>query len=480
MWLKLHKPELLEKFQLSEFEKHLMEQGNEVESYARNLFPGGIEVVSTGEDACHETTRLMVSKVSTIFQATFIVDGFIARNDMLVHDPNTDHWDLYEVKATNSVKENTSERDHIDDLAFQFSVLKRAGVSVGKCFLVHMNKEYVRHGDLDIHTLFIIEDETEKVLAKLPEMEKNMELARDYLTQEKEPVGNCECLYKGRRNHCTTFKHSNSHVPDYSVHDLSYVTKKKLDMFIEKGVFDLADVTEEFDITDNQRNQVLVHQRQKPIIDKGAIKEVLDSLSFPLYFFDYEAYGPAIPAFDGYSPYKRIPFQFSLHVLKTPTSELEHVEFLHDKLTDPSEEVAKVLKEHIMPGGTVIAWHKSYEAGVNKEIGARLPEYASLFESMNNSLYDLKEIFSKQLYIHHDFKGKSSIKKVLPAIIPDLRYSDLDIREGGQAADSWWTMVSPSTTAEEKAKINKDLKTYCGMDTFAMYKIWEHLKDVIG
>jgi hypothetical protein len=77
-WLKIHKPELFEKFELSEFEKHLMEQGNEVESCARNLFPGGVEVVSTGEDACNETVRLMASKISSIFQATFIVDGFIA------------------------------------------------------------------------------------------------------------------------------------------------------------------------------------------------------------------------------------------------------------------------------------------------------------------------------------------------------------------------------------------------------------------
>ena len=92
IWLKLHRPELHEKFELSEFDKHLMEQGNEVESCARNLFPGGIEVVSRGEDACRETVRLMASKVPTIFQSTFIVDGFIARNDMLSYDAINDCW----------------------------------------------------------------------------------------------------------------------------------------------------------------------------------------------------------------------------------------------------------------------------------------------------------------------------------------------------------------------------------------------------
>jgi len=79
-WLKLHKPELLAHFTMSEFDKHLMEEGNEVESCARNLFPNGVEVVSRGEDACNQTVRLMASKIPNIFQATFIVDGFIVGN----------------------------------------------------------------------------------------------------------------------------------------------------------------------------------------------------------------------------------------------------------------------------------------------------------------------------------------------------------------------------------------------------------------
>ena len=36
-WLKLHRPELAAEFTPSEFELHLMEQGNEVEAVAREL-----------------------------------------------------------------------------------------------------------------------------------------------------------------------------------------------------------------------------------------------------------------------------------------------------------------------------------------------------------------------------------------------------------------------------------------------------------
>ena len=478
LWLKLHKPELLKKFELSEFEKHLIEQGYEVESCARNLFPGGVEVKSTGEDACRDTVRLITSKVPTIFQSTFIVDGFMARNDMLSYDPKNDCWDLYEVKGTNKLKEGAQERNHLDDITFQASVLRRAKIKIGRYFLVHLNNDYVRTGNLDYNALLKIDSLTEKILEHLPEIEEKMAVAKEYLNQETEPAGNCNCLYKTRINHCTTFQYSNSHVPLYSIHDISYISAKKIQFLVEEGILDLNDISEDIELTDRQRNQVIAHQRQKPDIDKPAIKEILDSLKFPLYFLDYEAYAPAIPMFNGYSPYMRVPFQFSLHILIKPDDKPKHIEYLHENLTDPTEKVAKILSEAILPGGTIIAWHKSYEAGVNKEIGMRLPEYAKIFERINGSLYELKEIFSNPLYIHPDFKGKSSIKKVLP-VLTAKRYSNINIQEGGQAVDAWVTMVSPDTSVEKKKQINKDLKIYCGLDTEAMYEIWKHLFDLI-
>ena len=475
-WLKLHKPKLLEKCILSEFDKHLLEQGNEVESYARNLFPSGIEIVSTGEDAHKETIRHIASKTQTLFQSTFIVDEFIARNDVLTYDSVNDCWDLYEVKGANSVKEEgSSDRDHITDLAFQASILKRANIAVGKYFIIHLNKEYIRHGDLNLKQLFTIEDETDKVLARLETIEPQMENSIEYLNKKDEPSGTCDCIYKGRENHCATFRYTNSHIPEYSIHDISRIHKTKLELLIERKIYSLDDIPEDFKLSDNQWNQVRAHQTQRPTIDSKKIKEELKSLLFPLYFFDYEAFGLAIPIFDGYSPYKRIPFQFSLHILRDPDGELEHVEYLHEECTDPTEKIATLLKKHIKPGGTIIAWHKSFEIGVNQEIGERLPAFKPFFDQMNNSFYDLKEIFQKQHYVHHKFRGSASLKKVLPAIVSKVGYEDLDIQEGGGAADAWWKMISSVAPPDKAAKIAKNLKIYCGVDTYAMYAIWKHL-----
>jgi hypothetical protein len=480
-WLRIHRPDDVDKLELSDFELHLLEQGNEVEAEARKLFPEAVQVTATGDGAVEETVRLMQAKTATILQATFVVDGFIAKSDMLAYDATKDTWDLYEVKGTNAVKENSGgERNHIDDLAFQLSVLKRAGVAVGRCFIIHLNKKYIRFGDVDLKALFGTDDVTEKTEARLPEIEEQMAVARDYLASEKELVGGCECIYKSRKKHCTSFQLSNPYAPSYSVHDLSRVTKKKLELFIERSIFELTDIPDDIDLTDNQKNQVLAHRQQKPMIDVENIKKELDALTFPLYFFDYEAFGPAIPAFDGYGPYKHIPFQFSLHILRSPDAPLEHVEFLHDTLSDPSAEVVEALKSHVPPGGTVIVWFKHFEKMVNKEIGIRLPEHAVYLEDFNKRIYDLMDVFHDQHYVHHGFRGKCSIKKVLPTLDAELHYGGLDIQEGGQAADAWWRMVAAGTTLEEKKKIAHDLKVYCGLDTYAMYAIWHHLQEAIS
>lgn len=477
VWLKLHKPELLEKFTLSAFEQNLMEQGNEVEAYARNLFPGGIEVVETGERAVEETVRFMTAKIPAIFQATFIVDGFIARNDALVWDPQNSCWDLYEIKGTNSLKEGGTDHNHIDDLTFQASVLNRAGIAVGRYFLVHLNKDYVRLGVLNTKALFLVEEQTEKVLAELARIKEQMETAKQYLSNKKEPAGGCECIYSGRSRHCTTFKYSNPEVPDYSVHDISRIgaSKKKLESLIEQKIYDIEDVPEDMEFSDIQINQIAVHRHKNTIIDNEGISAELKDLKFPLYFFDYETYAPAIPVFDGYRPYQRIPFQFSLHILEKPDTEMTHIEYLHEKLSDPSEQVAQLLEKHIGATGTVITWNKSFEAGVNKELALRMPQHKATMERVNNMLYDLMDVFKKQHFVHPEFRGSTSIKKVLPALVPELSYKDLGIKEGGQASNAWWEMLSPATHADVSAQLSKDLKIYCGLDTYAMYAIWDKL-----
>jgi hypothetical protein len=245
---------------------------------------------------------------------------------------------------------------------------------------------------------------------------------------------------------------------------------------LDERIFVIDDVPDDYKLGDAQELQVRAHKMRKPIIDQDAIAEVLRSYSFPLYFFDYETFSPAIPAFDGYSPYKRIPFQFSLHTLRDSKSEPEHAEFLHIERSDPTRALAELLDKHIDPKGSVIVWYAPFERGVNKEIGERLGAYAGLMERINGQVRDLRDIFSKQHYVHPEFRGSTSIKDVMPVLVPELSYGGLAIKDGTTASEQWWTMTAAETEASERAAIADALRAYCKLDSYAMYAIWRKLQ----
>ncbi len=480
-WLRWYKPELKSLFKLSDFDKSLVDKGNLVEEWARKLFPDGVLITESDEEALRVTQEYITEKKHVIFQSKFIHDKFLAKNDVLEYDKFNDCWNLYEIKGTNTLDENVREIDHVEDATFQTIILRAKGIKVGKVFIIHLNKEYVREDEINVEELFVKDDITEEVKNREEFTKEKMHKAAECLFQQNEQALVCQCVYSGRSAHCATFKYSYPDIPEYSVHDLSRIgnSKKKLESLVDSQIFDISEIPEEFELTPNQKNQVFTHKTQRPMIDLIAIKKELQSLSYPLYFLDYETYPPAIPLFNGFKPYQQIPFQFSLHVLNEPGGELTHAEYLHEEASDPSLDVITQLKKTIGSNGHVITWNKRFEKGINSQMAERNPEHADFLESVNDRIYDLMDIFQKQFYVHHGFKGKVSIKKVLPVLVPKLSYKDLEIKEGGSAMEAWYEMVFNTETQEEKLKIAKDLRTYCGLDTYAMYAIWKELINIV-
>jgi Domain of unknown function(DUF2779) len=86
---------------------------------------------------------------------------------------------------------------------------------------------------------------------------------------------------------------------------------------------------------------------------------------------------------------ERIPFQFSLHVLRGPGEVLEHLEFLQEECSDPTRRVAELLGEYIDQRGSVVVWYAPFERGVNEEIAKRRPEYSPLIERINRQIVDI-------------------------------------------------------------------------------------------
>lgn len=475
LWLKKHKPELFDGVELSDFELKIIEEGNAADEAARNLFPQGVLIESNNQQAIDDTQQLLAEGKQVLFQATFADADFYIRADIIVYDEQNEGWELYEVKATSKVKSKDPE-NHIADLTFQKQVIESCGLNIVKTGVIHLNSEYTRDGDIDYDALFVIEDISDRVHEIESEIQSKMTEMKQYLNMPEDTSG-CECLYRGRSKHCTTFQYSNPTVPEYAIYDLYRIgnAKKKLTAWVDEGRFSLDEVADE-ELNDRQRLQIDTYFKGKPYIDRIEIHKRLNELQFPLYFFDYEGLIAAIPVFDGFGPYEHVPFQYSLHVLHED-GEMEHKEFL---ITEMQEDITKPLVEQLVKDaaeqGTFVSWHASYERGRNDKLIELHPEYSAFLNKVNENMFDLEKIFTDNLYAHSEFKGKSSIKNILPVLVPELSYKALGIQKGDQASERWEHMIMNDVAKSERKQIANDLLEYCKMDTMAMVEIFLLLK----
>lgn len=512
VWVKWHRPDIYNSFEQSDFEKALGEMGNEVEELARGMYPGGYLVEKRSEGAAELTQKLIKERESIIFQAVFNTEKYLAAADVLQWDPEANAYNIIEIKMSSTEEEDDEGKVRVNrkkeeqfeyDLAFQCNVIEKTGLKLNKKLLVRLNRKYIRIGELDFTPgkLFIIEDKTEKITALQSEVASKMEGAWIYLSEEKEPVGTCDCYYRGRSSHCTTFAFCNreKNVPDYSVHDLNRIgsSPKLLKELLDEGILSMDDMSESDERLEpkptkkgaepgkpRKLNQVKVHKHKKPIINIEGIRGELAALSFPLYFLDYETSPKAIPPYSGYHPYQHIVFQYSLHVVRKPEDILgpnykpEHYECLIFD-GDPALRVCQSLRENIGNTGTIVSWFKVFENGRNREFGGMFTEYKEFFESVVSRTYDLMDIVENQHYVHHEFYGKSSIKKVLPALIKDLSYKKLGVKNGTEAIEAYRQITAGELTGVEAEKKTREMLEYCELDTYAMYKLWKFFVETV-
>ncbi|SYZ71923.1 conserved hypothetical protein [Candidatus Zixiibacteriota bacterium] len=478
LWLKKKRPDLYIAPVPTDFEESKIEEGQEVELLAHSLFPNGTLVSSELEQSLLETKRLIDSHTSPIFQATTVSNNnCLARIDILRFNADTDKWDIYEVKSSTEVKTDRSH-NHIKDVTFQKLVLEQSGVSVDRTFIVHLNKEYRRAGKLNVKELLKIHDVSEDVQKAADNTAAEMLEALTLLNKDQIDLVFCDCLYLTRGNHCSSFGVFNPDVPDYSVHDILRIRPEKIKTIIQSGIVKIEDVSDSFKLTDIQNNQVQVARSQKPQIDHDAIKKLLDSLSYPLYFLDYETYCAAIPILDGYGPYQHIPFQVSIHKLHKDGT-LQHYEYLGTSIADVPGNLLEYLKGIDCSGGKVVSWHASFENTRNKEMAELNPLHAQMLLDLNARTFDLETVF-KESYLHPGFKGGTSIKKVLPALLPQFSYKDLSIQGGTEAMENWRKLIFDDLDESQKESIKKALLDYCCMDTLAMVEIFRHLQAYVS
>ena len=471
LWLSQNKPELL-----PDEDKTVFEKGRQVGELAKGLF-GSYEDVTTNTDfstRLDETERLLQNKANIITEASFSFNGNFCSVDILKND--SDGVGIYEVKSSTKIKDI-----YLDDVAYQYFVLEGLGFNVKKACIVYINKEYIRGKDLDIKELFTIDDVTDEVLQKQDEIKSNIDSINIFLEACDEPdkeIGkHCFDPYT-----CAFWDYCTKDLPKPNVFDISGMQNRTKFKKYSEGKISFEDLQNE-NINPKYLEQIDFELNDcEAKINPDAIREVLDSLKYPLYFIDYETCQYAIPEYENTRPYQQIPFQYSLHIIEEPGAPLTHKEYLAD-VND--EDLIRTFAESMirdMPqNGSIIVYNKGFEASRNREIGEMFPDLKSEMERFNENMVDLMVPFKNRDYYTKQMKGSYSIKYVLPALYPgdsELDYVNLDlIHNGGEASQAFLSLKDKSP--EEQEKIRKSLLEYCKLDTLAMVKIWEKFRQVI-
>jgi len=443
-------------------EKQKLEQGHSFEEYAHKLFPDAVNLADIEFNENLEKTKEAIQQKKTLFEAGLKVNDLFLRADVL--EPTKDGWNLYEIKASTKQKP-----EHIPDLAFQKFVCEKAGLNIKKCFVIFLNKEFIKNGKINPKELSAIEEVTEKVNL-IDDVEKNSKLYLKIMNSEEIPEiiisKKCNAPYP-----CAIKKDCWNTLPKNNVlHLTNWRVYWKL---FDEGIIDLKDVPEGTKLISKDQTILEGETQDKIMISKEHIKHFLNSLKYPLCHLDFETFDTAVPIFDKSRPWQKIPFQYSVHI-QPENGEILHYEFLAKEGEDPRLKLLEALKEHTKGSGSVIVFNKSFEINVLNKLAEDFPEQKDWIQNVLDRIIDLAVPFQSFYYYNPTQKGSYSIKKVLPAITGKC-YSELEIANGGDASALYF-YSHIKKEIDEKEDIRKNLLKYCCLDTEGMVWIIDKLK----
>ena len=320
LWLEKHRSEFKEEI----LNEERLVNGNIIGDLAMSLF-GDYYFAETKENDLSKqalnTLEAIKSGEKVICEAAFILDNHYCAVDILVNDG--DGYSVYEVKSTTGIKPY-----YLYDLAYQYYVLFNLGYKINSLNLVHIDNSYVLDGDLDIKKYFKVNDLTNDVKDKYDEVCKLLEESDKILNNSNEPksVMSSQCNSYNGCPFLTYCKKYNNIPLKNSVYDL-YANRSKAKQ-VNSNIITFEDlIKNKVKLSEIQARQIDFALNDREMhVNKDKIKEFLNELKFPLYFFDFESYQDIIPKFLGTKPYQQIPFQYSLHILNSDSS-LIHKEF---------------------------------------------------------------------------------------------------------------------------------------------------------
>ena len=445
-------------------EQFRMEQGAEIGRRARKLFPEGV-LISTGNlsKATAETAKLIrAGGPSVLFEATFVVDQYAAKADVLRRDG--DAWHLIEVKSNVNLKQEL-----IRDLAYTLMVLGRAGLKISKASLLLISKDF-RLG-MDDSKLFAEYDRTTDALASETQFQSywNIIPDRTFAATMPEPTLIPAC------KSCEVFSDCLGKGIDNPIFDIPRLSKKKVDALKDLGVSRIEEIPDTFELT-----AIQARIRQSAVTGQiwvgPNLKNNLNEVHWPAHYLDFETMMTGLPLYPETAPYTQIPTQYSIHECTAVGNVHSHKEYLCDPKHDSRRDLAERLITDLQGEGSIITYSNFEKTTING-LATLFPDLAEKLSSIVQRIFNLEAVIRDDYY-HPAFHGRTSLKATLPAVVPKMSYATLNIKDGDSASATFAYMALGRYSNEEIERLKKDLLVYCAQDTLALVKLHERLYEL--
>lgn len=471
LWLSKHRRDLIPPTPAGK--QFIFDQGHEVGKLAQQLFPSGSDASPAThfnyQPSIELTKKLIAEGKRVIYEAAFQHDGVLAALDILVRQE--DGWHAYEVKSSTKVHDI-----NVTDAALQYWVMNNCGVELKDISIVHINNEYERNGIIEPEKLFKIESVHYLVLALQDEITEQVKDLKKVATDENYPsvlIGKqCTAPYT-----CDFKEHCWKDVPQESILDFGMYRKEERFRQYHSGVRRIAEVPNWQELKSPHKFVVEAHINNGIYIDDVQLKKFMEGITYPIYFMDFETVRFAIPQLNNSYPYEQIPNQYSIHVLDNENAEPVHRSYLAEPGKDFRVAFTETLLKDLGTNGTILVYNIGFERSKLNSMALLFPQFESQITSVVERLVDLALPFQKKWYYDNKFSCSYSIKDVLPVLVPDLSYKNRAVNNGDDASILFMAMMQEPD--RDWSAERKNLLEYCGLDTYAMVRIFRFLNTIV-
>ncbi|MDR0977985.1 MAG: DUF2779 domain-containing protein [Endomicrobium sp.] len=442
-------------------------ESRNIHKAALKLFPDAVNwkvVKAAKHDAAYKNLFAGLDTGKAVYAVSFTADGFYAKPDILKKLENNS-WHLFGIKSGNRCKVK-----YVNDISFDAMVLSKLGIKVSIASILYLSDNY-RIG-IESSKAFNEADCSEKVKLKAQEFSS---IASDVLKGVENDVmpepslkrccKNCtvfyDCIGKGVKNH---------------IFDLPRLSILQMDELVKMCADTIDKIPDDFELSESQKiakNCVLANSRYI----STDLKDRLDAIKFPFYYLDFEFMTTIMPLYPNIAPRTHILTQFSLDKTDKYGNILDHYEYIADQTRDCRKDIAEKLIEYLDGTGSIVTYADA-ERAIISELAVMFPELSDPLNKIVKRIVDL-ELIIKECYYDINFRGKTSMKKILPVLIPDMNYDSLTIHRGSDASAAFAFMAMGMYDENKITETKNNLLKYCAQDTLAMIYVHQFLINVV-